>query len=375
MSGQRQRHQHQHHLARRMSAGGLLYAAALASVVALSCRDRKAIRGAPAPSHSAQHPASAPVSAVASSTPTPVASATSAQPPEPRLLSLGFSFTATYREPRFAWRLVDKGSWQASADGLPPLDDEPTRPVSACPEGMSLVEGQYLMDTRGRDDSDEVMLAQEETCTHWLTEDRGVKGICSRFDRDKWKVRQARFPRAPMRFCIDRYEFPDAYGEFPLVATTFSEARSACEKAGKRLCTETEWTFACEGEEARPFPYGWESDPDACNIDVLAPGPPDDTFKPRFTVHTARGIDLAWHGRRSGESPSCTSAFGVEDMIGNVDEWTQSVRRYGYQMILKGGHWGGGRHRCRPQTRGHGPNYLRYDAGFRCCRDVPGPRG
>jgi formylglycine-generating enzyme required for sulfatase activity len=59
-------------------------------------------------------------------------------------------------------------------------------------------------------------------------------------------------------------------------------------------------------------------------------------------------------------------------MTGNVDEWTRSVRNYGYKMILKGGHWGPGRQRCRPQTRGHGPYYIRYDQGFRCCADIEG---
>lgn len=312
--------------------------------------------------------------------PAAVANASSSQragrdePSGPRLLSLGFTFTEVHAEPRFEWRLVDKRSWQASSESLPALAPERPLQPSRCPDGMILVQGRYLADTRGRDDSDEVLLAQNEACTRWLTGDRGLNGLCTRFDPGKWQRAQARFPRAELSYCIDRYEFPNAWGEFPLVVVTFSEASEDCRRAGKRVCTEQEWTFACEGEEGRPFPYGWERDANACNIDVLRPGPPDDTFKPRFTEHTARGVDMAWQGRRSGESPSCSSPFGVQDMTGNVDEWTQSVRRYGYQMILKGGHWGAGRHRCRPQTRGHGPRYLRYDAGFRCCADVSAER-
>jgi len=327
-----------------------------------SCRDQAVLSDA---SPSAAVPAPPPAAA-------PSASLALPKPGSgPQLLALGLSFTEIHREPRFDWRLVDRLSWQASPDRLPTLPDEPLRGLSPCPTGMLLVEGQAVIDSRGLDDSDEVMLAQNESCTRWLTTDRGLNGLCTRFDAERWSERRERFPRKAMRYCIDRFEFPNAYGEFPLVVATFSESQKYCERAGKRLCTESEWTFACEGEEARPFPYGYERDARACNIGVLAPGAPDDTFKPRFTEHTARGIDLAWRGRRSGESPSCRSPFNVEDMTGNVDEWTRSVRRYGYEMILKGGHWGAGRHRCRPQTRGHGPYYIRYDAGFRCCAEAP----
>ena len=45
------------------------------------------------------------------------------------------------------------------------------------------------------------------------------------------------------------------------------EAEAICKKASKRLCTENEWTFACEGEEVRPYPYGWTRDATACVID------------------------------------------------------------------------------------------------------------
>ena len=34
-------------------------------------------------------------------------------------------------------------------------------------------------------------------------------------------------------------------------------ARDACSAQGKRLCGESEWTLACEGEEHLPYPYGY----------------------------------------------------------------------------------------------------------------------
>lgn len=260
-------------------------------------------------------------------------------------------------------------NWQAVADSLPALAPESPIDAQDCPAGMIRVQGEFLLDSRGKEDSDEIQLAQNEACAHWKTEDHGVNGLCDRFDPERWKNISAKFPRKTLRFCIDRYEYPGVYGEFPLVVTTFDESEARCARENKRLCTESEWTLSCEGEEGLPYPYGYERDPSRCNIDVFGPGPGTDTFRPRTTELTAQGIDLSWRGRRSGESPKCRSPYGVEDLTGNVDEWTRTVRRFGYKMIMKGGHWGPARQRCRPQTRGHGPYYVRYDQGFRCCAD------
>lgn len=289
----------------------------------------------------------------------------------PRLLALGVAITRTHRQARLEWRLVEGLNWQAVAEGQPALPPEPPRAGGGCPAGMLRVRGGFLVDRAGREDTDEVQLAQDRACRRWRTADRGVNGLCDRFDAEAWRAIAAGFPRKPVDVCVDRFEYPNARGEYPLVVVTFSEGEKYCAREGKRLCTESEWTFACEGEEGLPYPYGYERDTTACNIGVLGPGPDKDTFRPRFTEHTARGIDLSWRGRRSGESPRCVSPFGVEDMTGNIDEWTRTVRRYGYTMIMKGGHWGPARQRCRPQTRGHGPYYLRYDQGFRCCQSPP----
>lgn len=289
----------------------------------------------------------------------------------PRLLALGYDLDTVFREPRYEWRRVQGLNWQPSATGLPALPPEPAAGRGGCPAGMLPVDGELLLDADGREDTDGVQLAQDEACTKWRTDDRSVNGLCDRFDRDRWSAIRATLPRKHYRFCIDRYEFPNAYGEFPLVVVTYAEAQRYCEKRKARLCTESEWTLACEGNDGLPYPYGYERDETACTIGILGPGPDKDTFRPRTTATTAKGIDRSWRGTRSGEARRCESPFGVMDLTGNVDEWTQSVRKYGYRMILKGGHWGPARQRCRPQTRGHGPAYVRYDQGFRCCRDSP----
>lgn len=288
-----------------------------------------------------------------------------AAPSRPRVLELDLPIVI-HRAKKLSWRRVSGLNWQAVADELPPLpagseggEPKPGR----CPTGMIAVEGNMLVDRRGRDDTDDVERAQDKTCETWRVPGR----ICDKFSEEKWKEAAQVFPRKKMQFCIDRFEYPNRLGEYPLVVATYSESAAYCAREKKRLCTETEWTFACEGEEGRPYPYGYVRDATACPLDRPRIEPDDETFAPRTTARTAKGIDQMWKGERSGAFARCTSPFGVRDTTGNVDEWTTSVRSWGYRMILKGGHWSPVRGRCRPQTRGHGPLYVNVETGFRCC--------
>lgn len=69
-----------------------------------------------------------------------------------------------------------------------------------------------------------------------------------------------------MDYCIDRFEYPNVLGQNPIIVVTFHEAEALCKRGGKRLCNEHEWTFACEGEEVPPYPYGFTR-ATACVID------------------------------------------------------------------------------------------------------------
>src|SRR5205085_153426 len=73
--------------------------------------------------------------------------------------------------------------------------------------------------------------------------------------------------RRHMRFCVDRYEWPNEKGTLPALLVSWVDARKQCEALDKRLCTEDEFNFACEGEDMLPYTYGYERDPKKCNID------------------------------------------------------------------------------------------------------------
>lgn len=174
-----------------------------------------------------------------------------------------------------------------------------------------------------------------------------------------------------MHFCIDRFEYPNRRGAYPWIMVDWNEARGICAQEGKRLCTEAEWTFACEGEATLPYPYGYERDPEACVIDHPWREVHAEALFPRDTERALIELDRLWQGEPSGARPRCRSPFGVYDMTGNVDEWTISVVVGERPSILKGGYWGPVRDRCRPSTRAHGEDFSFYQQGLRCCSDPP----
>jgi sulfatase modifying factor 1 len=144
-----------------------------------------------------------------------------------------------------------------------------------------------------------------------------------------------------------------------------------CAAKDKRLCTEEEFNFACEGEAMRPYVYGFSRDPSKCNFDKPYRAR---TFK--FTEMESCGDDPACLAAYraidqrvpAGSMESCQSPEGVFDLNGNANEWVvipdaKSPHRSG----IKGGWWGPVRDRCRPTVTFHDEGDFGYEVGFRCC--------
>jgi formylglycine-generating enzyme required for sulfatase activity len=110
---------------------------------------------------------------------------------------------------------------------------------------------------------------------------------------------------------------PENKENHPVVYVSYDDATAYAEWAGKRLPTEEEWQFAAGGTQGHPWPWG-DEDPSAkrCNLEV------DDTTP--VNAHPA------------GSSP-----FGVEDLVGNVWQWTHSLTDNGRHWVvyLRGGSW------------------------------------
>jgi hypothetical protein len=176
------------------------------------------------------------------------------------------------------------------------------------------------------------------------------------------------------RFCIDRYTWPNEKGARPEVMNKFNQAQLKCAAVGKRLCSESEWTLACEGPRMLPFPYGYVRDTNKCLGDVEWDSPDMKKVAQRDPDELAR----LWKGVRNGSQPQCTSEYGVEDLPGNVDEVVTNETNDGswrakYDSVHTGGPWYKGvRNQCRPKIYTHDEGFYYYFLGFRCCAEPDG---
>jgi hypothetical protein len=234
---------------------------------------------------------------------------------------------------------------------------EPTEPVKpkepepdpACSAGMVLVEGDYC--TKVQHDCDKSWYA-----------DWNKKKVCERFSPPAKCLGQ----KVKKRFCIDKYSWPNKKGERPEVMNNFYQAQVKCAAVGKRMCNESEWNFACEGPEMKPFPYGWTRDPTKCNGDHKWDHPDMKKVARRDPAELAR----LWKGVRSGSQAECVSDFGVHDLPANNDEVVASEGKGKFDSVHTGGPWYEGvRNQCRPKIYTHDEGFYYYFLGFRCCAE------
>jgi len=229
---------------------------------------------------------------------------------------------------------------------------------SACPPGMVLVEGDYCTEV-------------EQKCLQSWFDKSNKKLVCEVFEPPTRCVGQ----RVKKRFCIDEYEWPNQAGVRPEVMNRFHQAQVKCAAVGKRMCTESEWTFACEGPEMKPFPYGYVRDPRKCNGDHPWDGPNMEKVAARDPIELGR----LWRGVPSGSQPLCVSDFGVWDLPGNADEVVASESyllpgfKGKFDSIHTGGPWYKGvRNQCRPKVYTHDEGFYYYFLSFRCCAEPDG---
>jgi formylglycine-generating enzyme required for sulfatase activity len=217
----------------------------------------------------------------------------------------------------------------------------------------------------------------ERRCLDMEHEEKNNLEICHAFAHEQ----RCRTDERDIAFCVDRYEYPNTRGGHPVWMLDWYQAQATCESKGKRLCTATEWTAACEGPDHTPFPYGWERDHEKCNMDNFYIDPRKPAPKAQFLFYSkdpaVAGPELLRLDQSvpSGSIETCKSGFGVYDMPGNVDEWVVNdgpPHEKSKFAGLKGGAWGHVRSQCRPETFSHEPEFTYYFVGFRCCRDADG---
>ncbi|MBK7581628.1 MAG: SUMF1/EgtB/PvdO family nonheme iron enzyme [Myxococcales bacterium] len=227
---------------------------------------------------------------------------------------------------------------RSGASSAPP--GSPTAGAS-CPPEMQRVEGSYCPEV-------------EQRCLRYLDSPKARFGTyrCAVYAPSRCLSPQ----RTPLRFCIDRDEHVTAGASLPDNDVSLRSAEKSCAREGKRVCRESEWNFACEGEQMSPYPYGFERDASACNTDHgdLV----DDAGKLRDKRAAA------------GAHPRCVSPSGVRDLSGNLEEVVARDGPGPTHLALKGAYWQPSRNHCRAAQYGHDAWYHGTETGYRCCSDL-----
>lgn len=138
----------------------------------------------------------------------------------------------------------------------------------------------------------------------------------------------------------------------PVVRVTWNDADAYCLRQGKRLPTEQEWEKAARGTDGRMYPWGNEE-----------PSSRHTLFNKAWDDY---GMLAVVGGHDAGASP-----YGIQDLAGNVSEWTSSDYDSS-EMVLRGGSWFSAPVGLRSANRtGLHPTERYADIGFRCAQDAP----
>jgi formylglycine-generating enzyme required for sulfatase activity len=167
--------------------------------------------------------------------------------------------------------------------------------------------------------------------------------------------------------------------QHPMNCIDWAQADTFCRSRNGRLPTEAEWELAARGADQRTYPWG-QAVParlllNACDADCQSlferPGRP----RPRAIHDSSDGFSAT---APVGTFTAGASLFGLQDMAGNVMEWTSdwyapysampatdpTGATSGTNRVTRGGHWyssnpatvrGADRVEAAPTTRPHPP--------------------
>jgi len=147
--------------------------------------------------------------------------------------------------------------------------------------------------------------------------------------------------------------------DHPVVQVSAIDAEAFCQYYGLRLPSEEEWEYAARGPQGFRYPWG----------NTLTPVSfAERTNAGTYSCCAASQADGFLRTAPVGSFPLGRSPFGLDDMAGNVWEWTSSpFPGSPGKRVIRGGGWGNNPYCLRTAYRhGNPPGIGLNMVGFRC---------
>jgi formylglycine-generating enzyme required for sulfatase activity len=209
----------------------------------------------------------------------------------------------------------------------------PTKPATDAPEGMVKIPGgSFAFRVRGTEieggsmNGVDVQYPWEDSPRRFHEHAMTIKP----FFIDKFPVTNTQFkqfldathyaPRDPGNFLRDwkNGAYPQGWDNRPVTWVSLEDARAYAAWAGKRLPHEWEWQFAAQSTDARTYPWGNDWNP--ANVPTPDSG------------RSMRGPEPV------GAHPQGAGPYGVQDLVGNVWQWTDEFEDdHTRAAIVRGG--------------------------------------
>jgi formylglycine-generating enzyme required for sulfatase activity len=301
----------------------------------------------------------------------------------------------------------DTADPSASARSSAPLPSasapSSSAPATTCPPGMRKIPGgQFFMGSDDKDaepnekpphrvhlkafclDEFEVTVARYKECSD--------QGACLRAAKEnEWEGITSRQHQIYDPLC--NIGDPVKRANHPINCVNWEQARKYCEAQEARLPTEAEWEFAARGSDGRTYPWGDEKPNatllNACGKECVAwmKKHPDPDQPIAAMYNEGDGYETT---APVGSFPKGASRWGIQDIAGNVWEWTadwyadyepssaSTVTHQpkgpdkGTDRVIRGGAWNGASPAwVRPAWRFHTvPTIRTHGIGFRCAKSM-----
>ncbi|MEW1722332.1 SUMF1/EgtB/PvdO family nonheme iron enzyme [Streptomyces sp. NPDC093109] len=165
------------------------------------------------------------------------------------------------------------------------------------------------------------------------------------------------------------------YDSYPAICVNWWSATAFAAFEGKRLPTALEWEAAARGTDGRLFPWGEDSDAAPVNCADTWVGHPVVTFQAWRREFARRALRTAWVTPVDAR-PANRSPYGIEDMAGNVWEWTSTSLGDPGEAVLCGGSYDNPMRAVQTHSKGiYRKRGSSNAVGFRCVQDLGRPEG